>query len=83
MRRWWIIDIGTYGDFAFYGTKLEAEEMRLHKSEWEGGEGTKIKADPSSKDHKTLIDEAIASVRRRLGSGYPMEEREVACLKQN
>ena len=36
-RKWWLISISGYGDFGFYGTETEAEEMRAHKANWEGG----------------------------------------------
>ena len=40
--KWWLITVGGYGSFAFYGTETEAEEMRQHKARWEGGVGRKI-----------------------------------------
>lgn len=43
----WVITIGGYGQFDFDGTEAEAEEMRRHKSSWEGGPGVKRrKSDP-------------------------------------
>lgn len=37
----WIITVEGYGSFEFEGTEQEAEEMRKHKANWEGGVGTK------------------------------------------
>ena len=35
-RHWWIIKVGGgYGEFNFFGTEKEAEEMRCHKAQWE------------------------------------------------
>ena len=35
-RYWWIISVGGgYGEFNFFGTEKEAEEMRCHKARWE------------------------------------------------
>ena len=33
----WVILVHGYGPFIFEGTEREAEEMRAHKSRWEGG----------------------------------------------
>lgn len=33
---WWIISVGGgYGEFNFFGTEQQAEEMRAHKANWE------------------------------------------------
>jgi hypothetical protein len=45
-RIWWMIKVTGYGEFEHFGTEAEAEEMRVHKSQWEGGRGTKRKATP-------------------------------------
>lgn len=37
----WLIYISGYGTFFFDGTRKEAEEMRRHKANWEGGVGRK------------------------------------------
>jgi hypothetical protein len=37
----WTIKVVGYGSFYVNGSENEAEEMRAHKSEWEGGKGTK------------------------------------------
>jgi hypothetical protein len=34
-RRWWEIDVGGYGSFAFWGSAPETEFMRDHKARWE------------------------------------------------
>ena len=58
---WWIIDVHGYGEFAFHGTEAEAEEMRAHKTRWEGGIGEKRLADPGrNKRDRALIDRAVA-----------------------
>lgn len=45
-RQVWVIHIGAgYGAFFFTGTEAEAEEKRVHKSNWEGGFGWKRLAD--------------------------------------
>ena len=43
-RTWWMIKVTGYGEFEHFGTAAEAEQMRVHKAEWEGGRGTKRKA---------------------------------------
>ena len=41
-RHWWIITVGAgYGEFNFYGTEQQAEEMRYHKANWEHAVATK------------------------------------------
>lgn len=47
-KQWWIISVSGYGTFAFKGTEAEAEEMRAHKANWEGGVGRKRLADPTN-----------------------------------
>lgn len=44
MKEKWKIDVTGYGTFDFDGTEQEAEEMRRHKAEWEGGVGRKWRA---------------------------------------
>jgi len=41
----WMIRIQGYGTFEFEGTEKEAEDMRAHKSRWEGGIGMKWRKD--------------------------------------
>ena len=43
-REWWTINVFGYGDFQYFGTEDEAEEMRCHKANWEGGVGKKRRA---------------------------------------
>lgn len=38
---YWDISVSGYGSFIFYGTELEAEELRRHKAAWERGRATK------------------------------------------
>lgn len=33
----WVILVAGYGGFLFEGTEIEAEEMRVHKAQWEHG----------------------------------------------
>ncbi len=42
----WVISVATYGSFFFEGNEESAEDMRIHKSRWEGGIGRKRLADP-------------------------------------
>ena len=35
MKHWWIISVHGYGEFNFFGTEHEAEDMRRHKANWE------------------------------------------------
>lgn len=45
MSEKWIITVGAgYGSFEFEGTEAEAEEMRRHKANWEGGPAVKRRA---------------------------------------
>lgn len=37
----WVILVGDYGAFLFTGTEAQAEDMRVHKSRWEGAVGHK------------------------------------------
>ncbi len=66
-----------YGEFAFYGTEQEAEEMRAHKSTWEGGVGYKNEV---PKNHP-LVREAKEQIRWELEHGYGLEERELASIE--
>lgn len=45
----WKIDVSGYGAFLYVGTPAEAEEMRAHKANWEGGVGLLHKVRPASK----------------------------------
>lgn len=37
----WLISVAGYGEWIYVGTEAEAEEMRAHKANWEGGIGKK------------------------------------------
>jgi len=50
----WVISVSGYGDFFFEGTEDEAEAMRIHKVEWEGGIGRKRKADDNEISTKVI-----------------------------
>lgn len=63
-RCWWAIYITGYGRFWHFGTKAEAEEMREHKADWEGGHGTKRKATPAE------IEKAREEVKAMVARGY-------------
>jgi hypothetical protein len=52
----WIISVTGYGSFFFEGTIEEAEEMRAHKADWEGGRGTKRSATPEEIKIKDVIE---------------------------
>lgn len=41
----WVIRVAGYGAFLFAGTEQEAEQMRMHKANWEQGIGHKRLAD--------------------------------------
>lgn len=49
----WIIYVSGYGCFFFEGTKRQAEDMRKHKSNWEGGIGRKRPATPEEIEVKS------------------------------
>lgn len=40
-KHWWIISVHGYGEFNFFGTEQQAEEMRRHKANWEHAVGKK------------------------------------------
>jgi hypothetical protein len=67
--RWWLITIGGYGKFGFFGTEKEAEEMRAHKAEWEGGVGRKSPIEPT---HPQAVAErqSLELGATRGGSAY-------------
>lgn len=74
-RHWWVIQVVGYGDFGFYGTEQEAEEMRAHKSSWEGGAATKRE---TACDHP-LVRQQMNWVQHEIRFGYPRgSEREQA-----
>lgn len=70
-RLWWAIYVTGYGRFFHFGTKAEAEEMREHKADWEGGHGTKRKA--TAKE----IAKARAEVAEMVKRGYGWDRSSV------
>lgn len=44
-RTLWKIRVAGYGTFDFEGTEAEAEEMRIHKANWEQGPAIKWRTD--------------------------------------
>lgn len=47
-KRWWLISVSGYGSWAFWGTKVEAQDRARDKAEWEGGRGLVHKDVPQS-----------------------------------
>lgn len=77
VRSWWSINVTGYGRFEYFGTAAEAEEMREHKEDWEGGRGTKRKAKPEE------ILKARADVEAMVARGYGWDRsshREIASI---
>lgn len=66
-RQWWVISIGGYGEFGYYGTDKEAEEMRAHKAQWERGVGKKRTADQLD----PIVQKQMDWVRHEIKHGYP------------
>jgi hypothetical protein len=64
-RVWWSINVTGYGRFEHFGFAHEAEEMRDHKADWEGGIGTKRKA--TEKEIAKARAEVLAMVARGYG----------------
>lgn len=77
-RSWWLIRVSGYGDFAFWGTKEEAEEVCFHKSQWEGGVGT-VSSKCSMEDSRAELNH----LKWQLNNDYPLDKRELECLKLN
>lgn len=57
MKQKWKIWISGYGAFDFEGTEAEAEDMRIHKARWEGGQGRKWRV-----DNPTEVDRLTAEI---------------------
>ena len=55
-RIFWIIEVNNYGNFAYYGTELEAEGRRRAKSNWEKSIAKKRMADVKNKQDIKLIE---------------------------
>jgi len=75
-RRWWLISIGGYGDFGYYGTEAEAEKMRAHKAVWEAGVGRKTAISATHPSAK----KAMERVKWERKQGYGLDERELASI---
>lgn len=75
-RKWWLISIGGYGDFGFYGTEAEAEEMRAHKAAWERDVGRK-KAIPAT---HPKAKEAAEHTKWERERGYGLDERALSSI---
>ena len=76
IRKWWLISVSGYGEFAYFGTENEAEEMRSHKSSWEGGIAHKKQI---SQDHPMVTNERDF-MKWQNKNGYPLEERELEAI---
>jgi hypothetical protein len=75
-RHWWLISVGGYGSFGFYGTEGEAEEMRAHKARWEQGAGKKERIPATHPEAKSEQEH----LRRQLANGYPLDDRQLAAI---
>lgn len=64
MKEKWKIWVSGYGEFDFEGSEDEAEEMRVHKSNWERGRGEKYRANKS-----TPLDKVTAEIVALWSSG--------------
>lgn len=74
-RDWWLINITGYGPFEYYGTKEEAEQAKNDKAEWEGGRGTKRRANADE------IEEGLNYLLWMYKAGYGLNDRELEPLK--
>jgi|GEM_PF-6307163 len=77
-RKWWLISIGGYGEFGFFGTEIEAEEIRVNKANWEGGIGLKrliSKNDPYAKKERE-------HTRWEKKNDYLMNERQLESIEE-
>lgn len=89
-RIWWIISIGGYGKYAFYGTKEAADTNRIAKSEWEGEGGRKSKANPNKPGDVTLVNQEIEKFTRSAQNGTigdkeippPLEDRKELAMNK-
>ena len=75
-RKWWLISISGYGDFGYYGTVKEAEEMRAHKAIWEHGIGRKKSIPATHPEAK----EAQEFTRQQHKNGIIMDRRELESI---
>ena len=77
-RTWWSINVSGYGRFSYFGNTEEAEKMRAHKEDWEGGRGTKRKAKPEE------IEKARKETQEMVarGSGWDRTcERDIESIR--
>jgi len=76
-RQWWHIEVSGYGAFPYFGTEDEAENMRRHKANWEGGVGMKrLATEQESAD-------GLRGLQWRKNAGYPMDDGELEALKED
>lgn len=55
----WLIKVAGWGEIVFVGTEAEAEDWRVHKSNWEGGIASKRKAAAADqKTHRSIFADA-------------------------
>lgn len=74
-RVWWSINVTGYGRFAYYGTLVEADQMKRDKAEWEGGRGTMRRATDSE------VAEEVKHLRWKNENEYPLDERELEAIR--
>ena len=73
-RRWWTLNVHGYGEFQYFGTEDEAEGMRRHKANWEGGVGKKRRAT----SHEAILGRD--HLEWQHDHKYPLDERELEAL---
>ena len=66
----WMIRVAGYGTFEFTGTQAEAEEMKVHKANWEGGSGMMWRKDLARESDR--IGSEIAALFEQ-GKSVPSE----------
>jgi hypothetical protein len=64
----WKIWVSGYGEFDFFGTEEEAEDMRIHKARWERGLGQKWRAENQQESDR--LTAKIVSIWE-TGAGVP------------
>lgn len=79
-RQWWVINVGGYGEFAYYGSEEEAEEMRAHKARWEGGVGRKRKAEQDDPIVLRQMDWVRHEIERKYPRSGDRERAETAAV---
>ena len=73
----WKIRVQGYGTFDFYGTEVEAEEMRVHKARWERGSSLKWKTDPTNP-----VDRLTAEIASDLDEGKGIHRDKLLLLNK-